>query len=100
MEWEWVHRADDENGAGIFDHAVRVSRRERDIGDHGVEGIGGIDFAKKPTGQLFVSPSSPERDPFERGGLDSCNLNAGDAARGQARPLEPKPRGSCIARFA
>jgi hypothetical protein len=58
---------------------IALCRANRDIGDHGVERIGGIDFAKKPTGQLFLSPGSPERGSFEGGRLDDRNADARDA---------------------
>ena len=48
-----------------------------------VQRIGGIDLAEKPADELFVSPCGPERDPIERGGLDSRNLNARDARVGR-----------------
>ena len=49
-----VHRLEDGERGRILHHAAGVARRQRDVGDHGVERLFRIELAEEPPGQLLV----------------------------------------------
>ena len=61
-----VHRLQDEDIHRIFDLAVRIARRELDVGDNRIVRIGRINLTVRLATQLFVRADTAERPAFER----------------------------------
>ena len=74
----------------ILDHSSGVARRQRDVDDHGVTGIIGIDLPERAPDKLLVLAHCAERHALERRRLHARNHDSGDVCLGERRPPEVK----------
>ena len=72
-----VGRLQEFNIGHIFDHAAFIARREIDVLNPGIGGIGGIELPRDPAGQMLISASVAKGLAAE-GGLGFGDLDMRD----------------------
>jgi hypothetical protein len=81
----------------IFDHAARIARRESDVLDDRIGGIGGIELAGDAADQMLVAAGLAERRAGERG-LGFEDFDSRDFRLAGARKNRPCEKADCDGR--